>query len=103
MYLPAAITKQTEIDSAVAEVAGILAPDVVYIRYEIGQDWSGDWAIYFRVILSDEAGQKKLRQVAKEVVRLLADRLDFPLLGVFPYHNISSATEQAEIQVNAVR
>jgi hypothetical protein len=44
MY-PSAIAKHTEIDTAVTEVVGLLAPDVVRIRSEIGQDWSGDWAI----------------------------------------------------------
>ena len=34
MNLPCAVTKQTEIDAAVSEVAGILAPDVVHIRIE---------------------------------------------------------------------
>jgi hypothetical protein len=100
MY-PSAIAKHAEIDTAVTEVVGLLAPDVVRIRYEIGQDWSGDWAIHFRVILSDEAGHQKLRQVAKEVVRLLASRLDFPAMGVFPYHNFRTASEQAAIQEEA--
>ena len=58
MNLPCAVRKQTEIDAAVPEVAGILAPDVVHIRYEIGLDWSGEWAVCFRVILSDDAGQE---------------------------------------------
>ena len=57
--------------------------------------------LHFRVILSDEADHKKLRQVAKEVVRLLANRLDFPAMGVFPYHNFRTASEQAAIQEEA--
>ena len=58
IYLPSAVTKQPEIDAAVPEVAGILAPDAVHIRYEICQDWSGEWAVCFWVILSDDAGQE---------------------------------------------
>ena len=42
MHLPMAVTKQLEIDEAIAEVVKRLEPDVVRIRYEIGQDWSGD-------------------------------------------------------------
>ena len=32
-----------------------LAPDVVRIRMNVTRDWTDDPAIYFRVILSDEA------------------------------------------------
>jgi hypothetical protein len=101
MYLPAAMTKELEIDAAVSEVARVLAPDVVHIRYEIGQDWSGQWAIFFRVVLSDEASGEKLRPVATQVVWHLAERLDFPALGVFPYHNFRSASEQAALREEA--
>jgi hypothetical protein len=101
MIVPSAITKQTEINQAVAGVAQQLKPDVVHIRYEIGQDWSGDWAIFFRVVLSDEASQKRLRDVATKVVWRLAERLDFPALDVFPYHNFRSVSEQAVLQEEA--
>jgi hypothetical protein len=57
---------------------------VAYIRYDIGQDWSDQWAIFFRVLLSDEAGDKRLREVATQVVWRLAERLNFGELGLFP-------------------
>ena len=37
-----------------------LAPDVVHIRYDIGEDWSGQWAIFFRVVLNDNAARQRL-------------------------------------------
>jgi hypothetical protein len=101
MYLPMAVTKQPQIDAAVAEVATQLKPDVVHIRYEIGPDWSGQWAIYFRVLLSDDAGEKRLREVATQVVWRLADHLDFAALGLFPYHNFRSVSEQAVLREEA--
>ncbi len=99
--MPAGLAKQTEIDSAVAEVEKLLAPDVVRIRYEIDTDWSGDWAIYFRIVLSDKASKNRLRKVATDVVWRLAERLDFPALGLFPYHNFRSKSEQAELREEA--
>jgi len=100
MYLPAAVTKQREIDAAVdLVVAGL--PDVVRIRYDIGEDWSGQWAIFFRVVLTDEAARQRLRDVAAQVVWGLARRLDFPGMGVFPYHNFRSVSEQAMLQEEA--
>ena len=101
MYLPSAVTKQAEIQAAINEVARSLHPDVVRIRYEIGEDWSGQWAIFFRVVLTDDAAKRRLRDVATKVVWGLARELDFPGMGVFPYHNFRSASEQAALQEEA--
>src|ERR1700684_3703636 len=102
MNFPPAIAKQPEINAAVSAVLRLLPPDVVHIRYDIGQDWSGDWAIFFRVVLSDEASNApRLHEVAREVVQLLADRLDFSSMGLFAYHNFRSVSEQAVLREEA--
>lgn len=98
MYLPSAVTKQSEIEAAIQQVERALAPDVVRSRYEIGEDWSGQWAIFFRIVLSDDAAKRRLGEVADKVVWGLAGSLDFPGMGVFPYHNFRSASEQAMLQ-----
>jgi hypothetical protein len=98
MYLPSAVTKQAEIEGAIQCVQQSLGPDVARIRYEIGQDWSGQWAIFFRVVLSDDAARRRLREVATRVVWGLAQQLDFPGMNVFPYHNFRSVSEQAKLQ-----
>jgi hypothetical protein len=98
MYQPSAVTKHSEIEAAINEVERSLAPDVVRIRYEIGEDWSGQWAIFFRIILTDDAAKHRLRDVATKVVWSLARQLDFPSMGVFPYHNFRSVSEQAALQ-----
>jgi hypothetical protein len=41
--MPAAITKQRQIENKVDALAQQLRPDVVNINYNIAQDWSGDW------------------------------------------------------------
>ena len=101
MYLPSAVTKQPEINAAVSEVVRLLAPDVVHIRYDIGRDWSGDGAIFFRILLSDEATRTRLRAVTTEVVDLLAERLDFSSMGLFAYHNFRSQSEQSVLREEA--
>lgn len=95
MVVPGAFTRQAEIDAAVNRVQQVVGPDVVRIRYEIGEDWSGQWAIFFRVTLTDDAAQHRLRDVATKVVWELSRQLDFPGIGVFPYHNFRSESEQA--------
>lgn len=98
MYLPSAVNKQSEIQAAINAVQRGLAPDVVHIRYEIGEDWSGQWSIFFRVILADDAAKHRLRDVATKVVWGLARQLDFPSMGVFPYHNFRSVSEQKALR-----
>jgi len=98
MYLPSAVTRQSEIQAAIHEVERALAPDVVRIRYDIGEDWSGQWAIFFRVVLTDDAAKRHLRDVAAKVVWGLARQLDFPAMGVFPYHNFRAVSEQEALQ-----
>jgi hypothetical protein len=98
MYLPSAVTKQPEIEAAIARVQQSIGPDVVRIRYEIGEDWSGQWAIFFRILLTDDAARHHLRDVATKVVWELARQLDFPGMGVFPYHNFRSISEQSMLQ-----
>jgi hypothetical protein len=98
MYLPSAVTKQAEIEAAIAHVQESIGPDLVRIRYEIGEDWSGQWAIFFRIVLTDDAARRSLRNVAPKIVWGLEQELDFPGLGVVPYHNFRSVSEQAMLQ-----
>ncbi len=97
MHLPTAVLKQPQINAAVAAVMNDLAPSVKYIRYDIGQDWSGQWAVFFRVLLSDDAARNRLRDVASGVVWRTSDRLDLPSLGLFPYFDFRSESEQAKL------
>lgn len=96
MYPPS--KKQPEIDAAIHRVQQIVGPDVLRIRYEIGDDWSGQRAIFFRVVLTDDAASRRLRDVAAKVVWELARQLDFSAMGVFPYHNFRSESEQETLQ-----
>jgi hypothetical protein len=96
--VPAGVVRQAEIADAVARVERSLAPDVVHLFYKIDVNWSDDWAIYFRVVLSDDAAENRLRQVTKNVASRLAEALDFQALGLFPYHNFRSVSEQAALR-----
>lgn len=46
---------------------GPLHPDVQQIRWELAKDLSGQWAIYFLVVLSDDVRDRRLRNVVKEI------------------------------------
>jgi hypothetical protein len=97
MNVPTGVVKQQQINAAVATVQRELTPWVRHIRYDIGQDWGGQWAIFFRVLLSDEAAQNMLKEVATRVVWRTSERLDLPSLGLFPYFDFRSESEQAKM------
>ena len=97
-FIPAVGRKQTEIAAAVADVERLSAPDVAYIRFDISEDWSGDPAVNFRVILSDEAAKNRLREVMELVKSRLADRLDYESMGLRAYRNVRTQSEQAVLR-----
>ena len=94
MVVAADLSKQTQIDAAEPDVVEELSPSVRKIRFDIGQEWSGQWAIFFRVLLSDDASEPNLREIAPRVVWRMSERLDLPGLGLFPYFNFRSEAEQ---------
>jgi hypothetical protein len=89
------VTGTLPTQGAVDEVARELAPDVVRIRVDVHEDWSGDPAIYFRVILSDEASREdRLTETTGRVSERLSDELRLDRLDHIPYFSFRSQTEQ---------
>ena len=98
MSVPRGFTGYPKINAAVAEVTRELSPWVRHIRYSIEPDWSGEWGLFFRVLLSDEAArQPKLRTVTSDVISKMSERLDLPNLELFPHFDFRSESEQAEL------
>jgi hypothetical protein len=78
----ATVPTQAQVD----EIAHELAPAVVRIRLEVGQDWSEDPAVYFRVILSDEASQQERLAGATKMIRVrLSEALQLSELDRIAY------------------
>jgi hypothetical protein len=98
MIAPRGFTGYPKINAAVAEVTRELSPWVRQIRYGVALDWSGEWAVFFRVLLSDEAAkQPKLRNAGAQVIEEMSEKLDLPNLGLFPYFDFRSESEQSEL------
>ena len=103
MYSARAFAEQAQLDEAIKEVKQALGPDVVGLRYTLGQDWTGEPAIFFRVVLSDQASRRdQLRNSTNQVTTAIDQRLQ-PLeqWGVLPYFNFRSQSEQAILQEEA--
>ncbi len=80
-------------------IARRLAPDVVRIRVSGKPDWSGDPAIYFRVILSDNASRpERLSEVAPRVRAAIFNELGLADLDQIPYFKFRGESEQAALR-----
>jgi hypothetical protein len=98
MYTQIAASKQAQIDEAVAEAEKELGAAVVRLRYNVGEDWTGDPAIFFRVVLTDrECKGKRLNKATTRVRALLRDKLDALELGRFAYFSFRSQAEAVEM------
>lgn len=95
--------RESDIDKAVQEAVRAavkkLAPDVQWIRYAITLDWSGDRAIYFRVMLSDDASREaRLAKLTRRVESFLSEEMKLAELGLFLYYRYRGRSEQAMLK-----
>jgi hypothetical protein len=91
----AALPTQEQVDL----IARDLAPDVVRIRLQVRPDWSGDPALYFRVVLSDEASERdRLSDSARRVRERVRADLRLDALEHFPYFKFRGQSEQAQMR-----
>ena len=99
MLYPTPITNQQRalIEAAVAAAMKEFAPDVQRIKWEVTGDWAGDLSVFFKVLVSDEAGRRKsLQRLAPRLIDFVSNNLNIPELGLLPYFNFRTQSEQAE-------
>ena len=103
MYIARAFAQRAQLDQAIRDLEPTLGPDVVRLKYTLGEDWSGDSAIFFKIVLSDQASRRdRLLNVTNQVKHTIEQRLE-PLeqWGVLPYFSFRSQSEQAALQEEA--
>jgi hypothetical protein len=73
---------------------------VVRWHYTYGTDWSGEPAIYFWVVLTDDASKKQnLRKATDEFTNVISRQVDFLNdWGLIPYFHFRSESEQEVLQ-----
>ena len=76
------------------------APGVVRWQHTFGTDWSGDPAIYFWVVLTDEASKKEnLKKSTDGFTNVISQQADFLNdWGLIPYFHFRSESEQEVLQ-----
>jgi hypothetical protein len=91
----ATLPTQEQVD----QIALALAPHVIRIRLRAGKDWSEHPALYFRVVLSDEASLRDgLEEVTGRVRGKLVEGLGLAGLEHIPYFRFRSLSEQEKLQ-----
>jgi hypothetical protein len=104
VYVPTAFVEQARFQAAIERAARRLAPHVVSVTHTLGDDWSGEPAVFFMVILSDAASRRAQllntsNQVSEAIVREVQPLEQW---GVLPYFNFRSQSEQAKLNQPAL-
>ena len=89
---------QGRINQGIDRASFALTRDVVHIRYSLGEDWTGAPAVFFRVILTDDASRNHLRDAAQRVREILLDEVRPDELGLQAYFNFRSVSEQEQLR-----
>ena len=93
------VVNKTNAEKAIDKVIRKLGRDVVRVRYNLGEDWTGDPVIFFRIVLTDAAARDdKRREVTGRIMDQVFDELQ-PQgnWGLHPYFRFRSKTEAARI------
>lgn len=93
------IAPSKDLEQQVREIEKKFPGEVIGIRYSVSEDWSGDPAIYFRVLLTDTAsGREVIGDIAYSVSRVLSDIVFRDSPDYFPYVNYRSESEQEKLK-----
>jgi len=88
---------ERKIAVGIAKAKKAVGRDVVRIRFNLGEDWTGDPAVYIRVVLTDEASkEERLREVAQRVRKRVRDEIKVEEIGLHPYFFFRSQSETKE-------
>lgn len=104
VQVPAAFVQQSQFEAEIQRTARQLAPAVLRIDATFGDDWTGEPAVFFMVILEDSAtGPDRLLEEANRASRAIVQEVQ-PLerFGVFPYFNFRSQSEHAQMEQSAL-
>ena len=97
--VPKGFVNQRQIAEGVEKASQALSPDVVRIRYSLGSDWTGDPSVFFRIVLSDDASSKAhLSETAQRVALTILNEVKAEEVGLHPYFNFRSLSEQSQLK-----
>jgi hypothetical protein len=96
VYFPKAFAQQPQFFAAVARAAVTLQPHVVAVTPTLGNDWNGESAVFFEIVLADGVARAQLVPLTRQISQTIVQQVQ-PLeeWGVLPYFNFLTQSEQA--------
>jgi len=98
MYIAKAFAQQAQFFGAVSPLS--LPPRVVSLTPTLGTDWNGNEAVFFQVVLADNAVPRtQLLAFTKQISQSIVSRLNpNEEWGVWPYFDFITQSEQARMK-----
>jgi hypothetical protein len=98
MYTVSTPTQQ-EIDAIVATAKAELQPWVQKIFWDYAQDWSGDWALFFRILVSDAVVRSRNSyKTTEQIRRNLIEKVKPQDRGLLAYFSFRGQSEQKMLE-----
>jgi hypothetical protein len=97
VYVPTGFIPQAQLDDEIKTAIGKLNPnEVAHVAFSISDDSTNTPALFFRIILQDQASREdRLGDVTERVATTLFDLIrPFENWGLTPYFSFRSVSEQ---------
>jgi hypothetical protein len=95
VFTKAGLVNEAEIEAGVRKVEREFAPEVVRIGYSFRDNWMGDPAVYFRILVTDEAAAvDRLMDISRRISVALMDQARVYENGLEPYFSYRSISSQ---------
>ena len=97
VYLAKAFAHQPQFFAAIAQAAGTLE-HVVAVTPTLGNDWNGESAVFFKVVLADGIPRAQILPLTRQISQSIVQQVQ-PLeeCGVLPYFDFLTQSEQARL------
>jgi hypothetical protein len=90
------LVDQEKIRAGVRRAERALAPDVIRIMYSFAEDVQGNFSLFFRIVISDNAAApNRLRETTQGIIAKVLREIKAEELGLQTYFNFRSRSEQA--------
>jgi hypothetical protein len=93
------LVNQRKISAAVERAAKALSADVVRIRFDLEDDWTGNPSLFFKIVITDQASRpERLREVSQRVTRKIMNEAKVDQAGLLAYFSFRSQSEHAKMK-----
>jgi hypothetical protein len=104
-YTPKGVAQPLELIKVLNRLAASWPPEVVREDHWIGEDWNGDPAINFTIVLRDHAAaRERLLEVASRIQKFVDDEVDPQgQWDLIPYFRFISESENEQLKRGAIQ